>query len=32
LRRIEQTCGFVTMDWRPDSAAAEDPAGIIAEA
>jgi len=31
LRRIEQTRGFVTMDWRP-GAAVDDPAGIVAEA
>jgi len=31
LRRVEQTRGFVTMDWRPD-AAVDDPAGIVAEA
>ena len=32
LRRIEQTPGFVTMDWQPDAAAASDPAGLAAEA
>jgi glutathione S-transferase len=31
LRRIEQTRGFVTMDWRPE-AAVDDHAGIVAEA
>jgi glutathione S-transferase len=31
LRRIEQTRGFVAMDWRP-GAAVDDPAGIVAEA
>jgi glutathione S-transferase len=31
LRRVEQTPGFVAMDWRP-GAEVEDPAGIAAEA
>jgi glutathione S-transferase len=31
LRRIEQTRGFVSMDWRPDTAV-DDPAGLVAEA
>jgi glutathione S-transferase len=30
LRRVEQTPGFVSMDWRP--AEVDDPAGIAAEA
>jgi glutathione S-transferase len=31
LRRVEQTPGFVTMDWRP-KAEVDDPAGIAAGA
>jgi glutathione S-transferase len=31
LRRVEQTPGFVAMDWRP-GAAIDDRAGIAAEA
>src|SRR5260370_65674 len=31
LRRIEQTPGFVSMDWRP-CAEVDDPAGVAAEA
>ncbi|MGB8488870.1 MAG: glutathione binding-like protein, partial [Xanthobacteraceae bacterium] len=31
LRRVEQTPGFVTMDWRPE-AEIDDPAGVAAGA
>jgi glutathione S-transferase len=31
LRRVEQTPGFVSMDWRP-GAEVDDQAGIAAEA
>jgi glutathione S-transferase len=31
LRRVEQTPGFVSMDWQPGTEV-EDPAGIAAEA